>query len=416
MAPFSLRIVDAADTRAVDRLITPRRRTTSAVGERAAAIVASVRRSGDKAVRRHARRLDGLTEPLEVTHDEMRAAATQIDRTTARAIRRAARHIRRVAERQRPRGWTMAPVPHVTIEQRVTPFDAVGCYVPGGRYPLPSSLLMTAIPAHVAGVPTIVAICPRPAPVVLAAAIVAGVTRFFRVGGAHGIAALAYGTDTIPRVEKIVGPGNAYVAAAKELVSSDCPIDFRAGPSEIVIVSRDGNPRWIAADLIAQAEHDPLARAILLTPNRQLARHTAGRVAEDLPSGGPARDALRHHGGIVVTRDIDEAVRLANRLAPEHLVCDDDETVRRITRCGTAFVGPFSAQAAGDYATGSNHVLPTAGAARTRGGLSASDFVHVSTVQRLTREGLRGLAPTAIALAEAEGLTGHARSIDVRLP
>jgi len=411
-----IRIVDASDRDAVDALVSPRRRPNLAARRTAARLVAAVRRSGDRAVLRHARRLDGLAGPFEVSHAEMEAAAARVAPDVRRAIRTAARHIAMVAERQRPGPWTVTPVAGVTVEQRVTPLESVGCYVPGGRHPLPSSLLMTAIPAQVVGVPEIVAICPRPAPAVLAAAIEARVTRFFRIGGAHGIAALAYGTETIPRVEKIVGPGNAFVAAAKALVSADCPIDFNAGPSEIVIVSTDGDPAWIAADMVAQAEHDPDARALLLTPNRRLAHRTARQIEAHMPRTGPARTALRRHGGIVVTRDIDEAVELATRIAPEHLVCDRDDVARRITRCGTVFVGPYSAQALGDYATGSNHVLPTAGAARTRGGLSAADFVRVSSVQRVTRAGLRTIGPVAVTLAETEGLERHARSIAVRLP
>jgi histidinol dehydrogenase len=252
-------------------------------------------------------------------------------------------------------------------------------------------------------------------PAVLAAAREAGVTRLFRLGGAHAVAALAYGTGTVPRVDKIVGPGNAYVAAAKALVAADCGIDFFAGPSEIAVVSRAGNPDWIAADLVAQAEHDPDARAILLTPSRRLASKVAARVEARAPRTGPARTALGRNGGIIVTRTMNEALALAARLAPEHLVCDDDEAAAKVGTAGTVFVGGYSAQAAGDYATGSNHVLPTAGAARFRGGLSAADFVRVSSVQRLTRAGLTRLAPAALALARVEGLEAHAASIEARM-
>jgi len=331
------------------------------------------------------------------------------------ALGAAARHVRAVATGQVPKGRTTRIVPGVTIEERVTPLGRVGCYVPAGRHPLPSSLLMTAIPAIAAGVKEVIAVCPRPVPVVLAAAIEAGVTRLYRVGGAHAIAALAYGTRTIPRVDKIVGPGNAYVAAAKALVSRDCAIDFFAGPSEILIVSRRGRPDWIAADLVAQAEHDPDARAILLTPSRRLAAAVATRVAARAAEHAEAAAALRANGAAVVTSTLNEAVALANRIAPEHLVCDDDGVAGRVTTAGTVFVGGFSAQAAGDYATGSNHVLPTAGAARFRGGLSAADFVRVSSVQRVSRAGLARLAPIVTTLARAEGLGAHAASIDPRM-
>jgi histidinol dehydrogenase len=249
----------------------------------------------------------------------------------------------------------------------------------------------------------------------MAAALEAGVARLFRVGGAHAVAALAYGTRTIPRVDKIVGPGNRYVAAAKALVASDCGIDFYAGPTEIVIVSARGPAAWIAADLIAQAEHDPDARAVLITPSRTLAARVAAQVAAQMPADGPARASLRAHGGIIVTRTATEAIELANEAAAEHLVVDDDRMARRVRCAGSLFVGPWSAQVAGDYAIGSNHVLPTAGAARVRGGLSAADFVRQMTVQRLDRAGLRRIGGSVIDLATAEGLAAHAESVAIRL-
>jgi len=298
-------------------------------------------------------------------------------------------------------------------------FFGIGCYVPAGRYPLPSSLLMTAIPADVAGVTEIVAVCPRPAPGVMAAALEAGVSRMFRVGGAHAVAALAYGTATVPRVDKIVGPGNRYVAAAKALVAADCGIDFYAGPTEIVIVAARGSAAWIAADLIAQAEHDPDARAVLITPSRALAGRVAAQVAAQVTSRAssesPARAALKSHGGIIVTRSVDEALRLANAAAPEHLVVDDDRMAKRVRCAGSLFVGQWSAQVAGDYAIGSNHVLPTAGAARVRGGLSAADFVRQITVQRLTAPGLKRIGRSVVDLANAEGLSAHAASVAIRM-
>jgi len=257
--------------------------------------------------------------------------------------------------------------------------------------------------------------CPKPEPAVMAAALEAGVSRLFRIGGAHAIAAFAYGTPTIPMVDKIVGPGNRYVATAKAYVAADCAIDFYAGPTEIVIVAGEGRAEWIAADLIAQAEHDPDARAIFITWKRPL----AGRVAMAIgrfASGRPIVEAsLAANGAAIVTRTLDEAVALANRIAPEHLVVDREAIAKRRLTAGAVFVGPFTAQAAGDYATGSNHVLPTAGASRFRGGLSASDFVRVMSVQRITRAGLGRLAPTIVPLARAEGLEAHAASIEVRL-
>ena len=410
-----MRIISSANTRAVAALLDRRPRRDPALLRRVARIVDRVRRGGDRELLSFARRLDGLRQPLEVTREEIETGAAQVPANVRRAIRAAARNIRAVARRQVPAAWSVSPVDGVSIAQRVTPLDIVGCYVPGGRYPLPSSLLMTALAASVAGVKTIVAVCPRPAPVVLAAALEAGVTRLFRIGGAHAIAALAYGTRTIPRVDKIVGPGNAWVAGAKALVAADCAIDFFAGPSEIAIVSTRGRASWIAADLLAQAEHDPDARAILMTPSRRLATAVARELRRQMPAQGPARQALARNGGIIVTKSLDEAVGLIERLAPEHAVCDSSAVASRLTRAGTVFVGSNSAQACGDYVTGSNHVLPTMGAAASRGGLSAADFVRISTVQTITAGGLRAIAPAAITLAKAEGLTAHAASIAIRV-
>jgi histidinol dehydrogenase len=410
-----LRIVESTNRRAIAALLAPERTRDAATERKVAAIVADVRRGGDAALRRYALKFDGQDGPIEVSAEEMRDAAATVPAPVRRAIRAAARNIRAVAKRQVPRGWKARIASGVTVEQRVIPLDRVGCYVPGGRYPLPSSLLMTAIPAAAAGVGEIVAVCPKPAPVVMAAALEAGIARLFRVGGAHAVAALAYGTRTIPRVDKIVGPGNRYVAAAKALVSADCGIDFHAGPTEIVIVAARGSAAWIAADLIAQAEHDPDARAVLITPSRTLAARVAAEVDRRMPRSGPARDALRVHGGIIVTSSVAEAMELANESAPEHLVVDDDQMAAMVRCAGSLFVGSWSAQVAGDYAIGSNHVLPTAGAARVRGGLSAADFVRQITVQRLTERGLRTIGDTVIDLATAEGLDAHASSVAARV-
>ena len=410
-----IRIVESSNRRAVSALLSPERTRDAATERRVAEIVSAVRRDGDRALTRYARELDGLTGAIEVSRDEMRRAAREVPTSVRAAIRTAARHIRTVARRQVPRGWRVRVTAGVTVEQRVVPLDRVGCYVPAGRYPLPSSLLMTAIPAAAAGVEEVVAVCPRPAPVVMAAALEAGVSRLFRVGGAHAVAALAYGTDTIPRVDKIVGPGNRYVAAAKALVAADCGIDFYAGPTEIVIVAARGPASWIAADLIAQAEHDPDARAVFITPSRKLAEQVVAEVAAQLPETGPARAALKSHGGVIVTKTAAEAVALANTAAPEHLVVDDERMAKQVRCTGSLFVGAWTAQVAGDYAIGSNHVLPTAGAARVRGGLSAADFVRQITVQRLTAAGLRRIGPTVIDLATAEGLSAHAASVAIRM-
>jgi histidinol dehydrogenase len=411
-----MRIIQSSNTRGVAALLERRPARDRALVRRVERIVERVRARGDAALLEYARRFDGLDGPIELTRREMREAASAVAPDVRRALAASARHVARVAAAQLPRTRTVRPAAGVRIALRVTPLDRVGCYVPGGRYPLPSSLLMTAIPARVAGVREIVAVCPKPDATVVAAALEAGVTRLLRLGGAHAIAALAYGTRTVPRVDKIVGPGNAYVATAKALVAVDCAIDFFAGPSEIAIVSAAGHPSWIAADLLAQAEHDPDARAVLITPSARLAAAVRRETLRQMPGAGPARTAIRRNGGAIVTRTLDEAIALAERMAPEHAVCDAPAIAARLTRAGTIFVGRFSAQAAGDYATGSNHVLPTSGAARARGGLSAADFVRVTAVQSLTRGGLAGLAPHVVALARAEGLSAHAASIVARVP
>jgi histidinol dehydrogenase len=410
-----LRMIDASDRRAIERLLAPATGDDRAFDRRVQAIIDAVRAGGDRALLRFARKFDGLSAPIEVSAKEIRAGASRVDPPVRRAMARAVRSIALVAARQIPGHFDVDVVPGVTIEQRIEPLARVGCYVPGGRFPLPSSLLMTAVPARVAGVPEVLVCCPRPEPAVMAAALEAGVTRLFRIGGAHAVAALAYGTPAIPAVDKIVGPGNRYVAAAKALVSRHCAIDFHAGPTEIVIVAGRGRPEWIASDLVAQAEHDPDARAIFITWNRPLANQVVKASTRRSSGRDIVRRALTANGAVILAGDADEAMTLANRFAPEHLVLENDALANRPIIAGAVFIGPYAAQAAGDYATGSNHVLPTAGAARYRGGLSAADFVRVMSVQRLTRDGLSRIAPAVVALARAEGLEAHVDSIEVRL-
>ena len=410
-----IKIVEAGDTAAVKALLWPERDRDGETEQRVSQIVADVRTNGEAALLRYAREFDHLESPIEISRKEMQTRAKTVPARVRTAIRVAAKNIRAVARRQVPRGWKVRVGAGLTVEQRIVPLDRVGCYVPGGRYPLPSTVLMTAIPAKVAGVKEVIAVCPKPDAVVMAAALEAGVSRFFRIGGAQAIAALAYGTASVPRVDKIVGPGNRYVAAAKAQIAADCGIDFYAGPTEIVIVATRGPAEWIAADLIAQAEHDPDARAVLITTSRTLANKVGAAVDAAMPPTGPAAESIRAHGGIIVTRSKSEAIALANEAAAEHLVVDDDSMAARVRCAGSLFVGAWSAQVAGDYAIGSNHVLPTAGAARVRGGLSAADFVRQITVQRLTQKGLEQIGPTVIDLATAEGLIAHAESIAVRL-
>ena len=410
-----IKIVESTNRDEVRALLKPTAIRDRATERTAARIVARVRTEGDAALKEYARALDGWSGALEVSRPQIEAGAKKAPAKVRAALKRAAQAIRVVAAAQRPKEWRVSPLRGVSVEQRVIPLERVGCYVPGGRYPLPSSLLMTAIPARVAGVPEVIVCTPSADPVLMAAAVEAGADRVFRLGGAHAIAAMAYGTKTVPRVSKIVGPGNRWVSAAKALVAADCPIDFYAGPTEILIVADRGPASWIAADLIAQAEHDPDARAVFLTSKMSLAREVAEEVARRLPETGPAGTALWHHGGIIVTKSMDEAVALANEAASEHVVVDTEARAGRIRHAGAIFIGAWTAQVAGDYAIGSNHTLPTAGMARVRGGLHTADFVKLVSVQRLTKAGLASIADTVTTIARAEGLEGHARSIDLRI-
>ena len=377
-------------------------------------IVEGVRRGGDRGLRRYAARWDGIAakQSLRVSDDEMAGAWRTLDPRLCQSLRQAEQNIRRFCEWQKPNSW-MRTRSGISLGQVARPLGSVGCYVPGGRYPLVSTLLMTTIPAQVAGVKSIRVVSPKPSTEVLAAAAMLGVREFYRVGGAQAIAALAYGTDSIPKVDKIVGPGNAYVTVAKKLVSFDCAIDFLAGPTESVVMSYVGVPEFIAADLVAQAEHDPEALAVFITTSRELARSVRLSAAKLAKGNRTAVESLRERGAILVAASQDEARDWANRLAPEHITVDADD-LPFIQNAGSIFVGNYSAQAAGDYASGPNHVLPTSGQARFRGGLGVTDFMKIITVQQLSADGLRRIAPAIEDLANAEGLQAHARSIRVR--
>ncbi len=380
-------------------------------------IVSGVRKRGDSALFEYAAKFDGLAGPkmLRVTREEMAAAWKTVDAALREALTIAAAQIRRFANRQMPKPWNTSPLNGLTTGQLVRPLSSVGCYVPSGRHPLPSTLLMTAIPAQVAGVKRIVVVSPKPAPETLAAAHLLGITEFYRLGGAHAVAALAYGTASVPRVDKIVGPGNLYVTAAKKLVAFDCAIDMLAGPTEIVVTSERGKPADIASDLVAQAEHDPEALAIFVTTRDDLARAVIAEI--DLRGGkNPiARQALARNGIAIVAGSVDEARGLTNRLAPEHLTVDSPSDLAWVENAGSVFVGRWSAQPMGDYISGPNHTLPTGGMARVRGGLSVNDFVKLITVQEYNAKAVRSLGRPAALLAEAEGLLGHAEAIRVRL-
>jgi len=410
-------------TRKVKKKILAARHVRDAEAERIAAkIVSDVCRRGDTALFFWTRRLDHIDlrhERVWITPREIRAARRRVTAEFVNALRHAARNIRRVAQKQLPQPWSFVVEPGVKISQLVRPIESVGCYIPGGRNALVSTLLMTVIPAQVAGVRHIVVVCPRPNDELLAASAILGITKIARIGGAHAIAALAYGTRTIPRVEKIFGPGNRFVTAAKHLVSADCAIDLPAGPTEAIVLANTGNARWIAADLLAQAEHAEDAASYLVTTSAKLAKEVQREMDAQLaklPKESPAHQSTRRAGAIVVANSVHGMVDFVNDFAPEHLTLLGGlrSQLRNISSAGTIFLGEWSAQPIGDYASGSNHVLPTGGWARRRGGLSAADFVRRINLQTIEQKGFARVGPVVQALARAEGLRGHEAAITVR--
>lgn len=404
------------------RLLAARRTSDRAAEPVAARIIADVRKRGDAALFALTKKFDGISvdaKSVWVSRAEMRAAAKQVSRDFLAAIDHAARNIRAFASKQLPQQWMIDIEPGVRAGQIVRPIESVGCYLPGGRFSLVSTLLMTVIPARVAGVKRIVIASPQPGAALLAAAARLGIDRVARIGGAQAIAALAYGTKSVERVDKICGPGNRFVAAAKRLVSNDCSIDMLAGPTEAIVFASSGNPDFIAADLIAQAEHDPDAVCLLVTTSAVLAQSVASAVKAQLaalPKTNLARRSLQANGAILIAKDIAGGACFVNAFAPEHLTIKGDRRslLKKIDSAGSIFLGDWSAQTFGDYATGTNHVLPTAGVARTRGGLSAADFVKCISVQEVSRTGFTRLAPVAMKFAKAENLLAHGRSIEVR--
>jgi histidinol dehydrogenase len=409
-----IRILEGRAAESYVRKLERRGQKLDALEPRVRRIVQSVRRGGDTALRGYAEKWDGLgaRESLRVPESEIQAALNAASRELRVALETAAESIRSFCEWQKPADWERVRQGR-RLGQLVRPLASVGCYVPGGRYPLPSTLLMTVIPAQVAGVKEIRVVSPGPAQATLAAGALLGVREFYRIGGAQAIAALAYGTKTVPRVNKIVGPGNLFVTTAKKIVAFDCAIDFLAGPTEGLILCDDGEPSFIASDLVAQAEHDPDALVLLITQSRKLARSVA-RSAPSLARGNPiAQQSLRKHGAVLLASSSTQALDWTNLIAPEHLTTTR-EKLSGIVSAGSIFVGDYSAQAAGDYGSGPNHVLPTGGVARFRGGLSVLDFVKIMTVQEISSAGLRKIAPSILALAKAEGLQAHGRSIALR--
>ena len=414
-----LRILTSRDREGLDALLWGRSKRLSEAERVVAPILESVRERGDAALLEHARALDCLTGgTVRVPASELLEARGQLSDGFVDAVSVASARIRTYAERQMPSEWFEPAGSGIELGQLVRPLDSVGAYIPGGRYPLPSTLMMAAVPARVAGVARVAVASPKPSPETLGTAALLGLDEVYAVGGAQAIAAFAFGTESIPRVDRIVGPGNAYVAAAKKLLAGEAGIDFVAGPTEIVLVFEDGDPRALAADMLAQAEHDVDAAAILLTPERSLAEAVAGEVERQLrslPTRGVASEAIRRNSAAVVTDSISEACEIANRFAPEHLAVSETVPLAEIRHAGSVFVGSWSPEAAGDYVAGPNHVLPTGGNSRLRGGLSVLDYVKIVSVQKLSERGLRQLAPAITTLARAEGLEAHARSIEIRI-
>ena len=402
-------------------LLARRARQDDKAKSAAAEIVADVRKRGDAALFAWTKKLDHFNlarEGVWISKREIRSAVRNMSPAFLNAVRRAAKNVRSVAEKQLPRLWSFESEPGVRISQHVSPIESIGCYIPGGHFSLVSTLIMTAVPAQVAGVSRVIAVCPGPNPQLLAVAGLLGVAEIARIGGAQAIAALAYGTNSIPRVEKIFGPGNKYVTAAKQIVSNDCAIDLPAGPTEAIVLAVEGNARWIAADLLAQAEHAKDAASFLITTSRSLARQVQREIKwqlGELPFG-MARVSTELAGAILVADSLGHACEFVNRFAPEHLSLPEhaDKLLRKINSVGTVFIGPWGAQPLGDYATGSNHVLPTGGWARMRGGLSAADFVKCISVQTIARKGFLRLADTVEILAESEGLVAHRNAVRVR--
>ena len=402
----------------------------AALGVTVDAILADVRKRGDAAVLEYTARFDRVRAPstaaLEIPASECRAAFEALSAPERDALASAAARIRSFHERQRGESWTIAEGDGTRLGQRVTPIDRAGLYVPGGKAAYPSSVLMNALPAVVAGVAEIVMVSPTPDgarnPLVLAAAHLAGVTRAFAIGGAQAIGALAYGTATIPAVDKIVGPGNAYVVAAKRRVFGTVGIDMIAGPSEILIIADAGaNPDWVAMDLFSQAEHDEDAQAILLSPDAKLLDAVAASIARQLPAMA-RRDiiaaSLARRGALIRVADLDEACGLADRIAPEHLelaVAEPERLLAKVHHAGAIFLGHHSSEALGDYCAGPNHVLPTARSARFSSPLGVYDFQKRSSVIAVSPAGAQTLGRTAITLARGEGLSAHARSAEYRL-
>jgi histidinol dehydrogenase len=410
-------------TAAVEKKLLAARNRRDVQAERVAAkIIADVRRRGDVGLRSWTQKLDGTDlarTGMWVSPQEIEAALRKVGADFLRAVKHAVANVRKVAVQQLLREWSLEVEPGVGVGQIVRPIETIGCYIPGGKSTLLSTLVMTAVPAQVAGAKRIVVVCSRPNNELLATAGILGLREIARIGGAQAIAAMAYGTKSIPRVDKIFGPGNRFVTAAKQLVSRDCAIDLPAGPTEAIVIASRGNPRWIAADLLAQAEHAADAASILVTTSVRLAKKVQCEIAEqskNLPEKNLPKISLATSGVILLAPSEQAAFDFVNRFAPEHLSLPHAgaAALKSVSAVGTVFVGPRAAQPLGDYASGSNHVLPTGGWARSRAGLSAADFVKCISVQTISHKGFRRLAGDVRILARAENLRAHENAVAVR--
>ena len=391
-------------------------------------ILNNVKNNGDEALKSYTEKFDGvLIDDLKVNNAEIKEAYDNLDDRLLIALKQAAANIEKFHKKQIPKDWQMEVNPGITAGQIVRPINIAGCYIPGGRAAYPSSILMTVIPAKIAGVEKVVCVTPpqkdgKILDAILVAADIAGADEIYKIGGAQAIGALAYGTESVPKVEKIVGPGNIFVTAAKKLVYGQVDIEFPAGPSEVLILADESaEPEFLATDILAQAEHDPNASCFLVTDSQDLAEKTNESVlklTKTAPRHEIIEESLSKSGKIIITDTFDEAIYVTNEYAPEHLIIstkDDDKTLNNIKNAGSIFLGSYSPVAAGDYGSGTNHVLPTGGGAKMYSGLSTESFIKKPTVQRITKEGLAELAKTSVPIAEYEGFFAHSNSFKRRL-
>ncbi len=419
-----VRIIISSEKEEIQKLKARNYQSFDIAIDRVMPIIRDVRIKGDNAVFEYTEKFDNIKTnkfSIKVSEKEIKDSYKKLDKKVISAMKTASENIRRYALLQKPKEWKKTVSEGITLGQIIRPLDSVGCYVPCGTYPLPSTLLMTVVTAKTAGVRNVI-VCSPPREKsysIWVAADIAGADAIYKVGGAQSIAAMAYGTESIPKVKKIVGPGNIFVTAAKKIVYGDVDIDFIAGPTEIIIYSKKGNPKFIASDMLAQAEHDVLAMALFVTPDRNLAERVSEEIDSQLSrlsTRATAIESIRNFGAIIIVENIKQAAEIINDFAPEHLEIMDNEEklLPLVSNAGAIFLGEYSPESAGDFASGPNHVLPTRGFAASRAGLSICDFIKMPSLQKLSKQGLSSIKDTIIALAETEGLEAHKRSAEIR--